>query len=158
MGPSWIYSTRPGCVPANGKSFAARTPLKKTPILFHGCCDSLVLISVFSVFSIVVFLCGSHKTAKSHTRKEERKVRLSEEEVSSAGLQSRSIVKTTSWRKVQGEDEDEGGLEGEEAVWRRNIIMGEKCRPLDFSGKILYDSDGNLLPTATQERGRSSKS
>ncbi|CAL9180097.1 unnamed protein product [Musa hybrid cultivar] len=34
----------------------------------------------------------------------------------------------------------------EEALWRKSIIMGERCRPLVFSGQILYDSQGNQLP------------
>jgi hypothetical protein len=33
------------------------------------------------------------------------------------------------------------------AVWRNTILMGEKCRPLNFSGAIHYDSDGRLTPT-----------
>ncbi|KAF3339665.1 hypothetical protein FCM35_KLT15436 [Carex littledalei] len=35
----------------------------------------------------------------------------------------------------------------EEAVWRNTILMGEKCRPLNFSGAIHYDSDGRLTLT-----------
>ncbi|KDO63110.1 hypothetical protein CISIN_1g035261mg [Citrus sinensis] len=50
------------------------------------------------------------------------------------------LVKLISWKKVQVEDEDD------DAVWRRTIMRGERCRPLDFSGKIEYDSEGNLLP------------
>ncbi|GJN06032.1 hypothetical protein PR202_ga23717 [Eleusine coracana subsp. coracana] len=34
----------------------------------------------------------------------------------------------------------------EEALWKKAIIMGDKCRPLQFSGHIAYDSDGNRLP------------
>ncbi|KAG6496419.1 hypothetical protein ZIOFF_044286 [Zingiber officinale] len=33
----------------------------------------------------------------------------------------------------------------EEALWKKSIIMGERCRPLKFSGQILYDSEGNQL-------------
>ncbi|KAL9246217.1 hypothetical protein vseg_019780 [Gypsophila vaccaria] len=32
---------------------------------------------------------------------------------------------------------DEGGL------WRKNILMGEKCQPLEYSGVIYYDNNGN---------------
>ena len=58
------------------------------------------------------------------------------------------MVKMISWRKLQDEEEDEEEEEfdEDEAVWRRTIIMGERCRPIEFSGKILYDSQGNLLP------------
>lgn len=65
------------------------------------------------------------------------------------------MVKMISWSKVQdGEGEEE--MDGDEAVWRRKIMMGEKCRPLNFSGKILYDSHGNLLPSTPLIHGRSS--
>jgi hypothetical protein len=37
-------------------------------------------------------------------------------------------------------------VEDEVAVWRKAIIMGERCRPLEFSGHIAFDSNGNLLP------------
>lgn len=36
----------------------------------------------------------------------------------------------------------------DEEVWRRGIIMGEKCQPLDFSGVIYYDPDGRQLARA----------
>lgn len=39
---------------------------------------------------------------------------------------------------VDSADEDDG-------VWRRTILMGEKCQPLDFSGVIYYDADGRRL-------------
>ena len=37
------------------------------------------------------------------------------------------------------EEEEEGGL------WRKEILMGERCRPLEFSGVIYYDADGHRL-------------
>ncbi|GMH31588.1 hypothetical protein Nepgr_033432 [Nepenthes gracilis] len=36
-------------------------------------------------------------------------------------------------------DDDDGPL------WQRTILMGGKCQPLDFSGVIYYDSDGNRM-------------
>ncbi|KAJ1690656.1 hypothetical protein LUZ63_014811 [Rhynchospora breviuscula] len=36
-------------------------------------------------------------------------------------------------------------LNGEDGVWRKSIMMGEKCQPLNFSGVIYYDADGNKL-------------
>ncbi|KAK3218401.1 hypothetical protein Dsin_012371 [Dipteronia sinensis] len=71
------------------------------------------------------------------------------------------MVKMTSWRKVrdeggegegEGEDEDEDEDFNNEAVWRRTIMMGERCRPLEFSGKILYDSEGNFLPNDSLQK------
>ncbi|KAG8075839.1 hypothetical protein GUJ93_ZPchr0006g42736 [Zizania palustris] len=39
------------------------------------------------------------------------------------------------------------GSGGEEVagLWRKEILMGERCQPLDFSGVIYYDADGRLL-------------
>lgn len=44
---------------------------------------------------------------------------------------------------------EEGGP-GVDSVWQRNIMMGERCQPPDFSGIILYDVKGNRLPQFPQ--------
>ncbi|CAI9284086.1 unnamed protein product [Lactuca saligna] len=31
----------------------------------------------------------------------------------------------------------------DDGVWQKEILMGDKCQPLDFSGVIYYDRDGN---------------
>ncbi|XP_062222216.1 uncharacterized protein LOC133921391 [Phragmites australis] len=41
-------------------------------------------------------------------------------------------------RKAAAEEEDDG-------VWRKEIMMGERCQPLDFSGVIYYDAEGHRL-------------
>ncbi|XP_062233928.1 uncharacterized protein LOC133931137 [Phragmites australis] len=38
-----------------------------------------------------------------------------------------------------------GGKEAEGGVWRKEILMGERCQPLDFSGVIYYDAEGRRL-------------
>lgn len=45
--------------------------------------------------------------------------------------------KMISWKR-----EEEVELEEEEAVWKKRILKGERCRPLDFSGRMVYDSEG----------------
>ncbi|KAJ0962794.1 hypothetical protein J5N97_027916 [Dioscorea zingiberensis] len=47
------------------------------------------------------------------------------------------VVKMVMWKKGEMEDG---------AVWRKKILRGDKCRPLEFSGQILYDSEGNQMP------------
>jgi hypothetical protein len=36
----------------------------------------------------------------------------------------------------------------EDALWRRAILMGERCKPLDFPDVIHYDSFGRRLVAA----------
>ncbi|CAO2170569.1 unnamed protein product [Urochloa humidicola] len=43
---------------------------------------------------------------------------------------------------------DDSGGEEEGGLWRRAILMGERCKPLDFPGAIHYDSSGRRLPAA----------
>jgi hypothetical protein len=43
---------------------------------------------------------------------------------------------------------DNEELDGDDGVWRKSILMGEKCQPLSFSGVIYYDADGNKLDSA----------
>ncbi|AQK83975.1 uncharacterized protein [Zea mays] len=33
----------------------------------------------------------------------------------------------------------------EPGVWTKEILMGERCQPLDFSGVIYYDAEGRRL-------------
>ncbi|KAL6994936.1 hypothetical protein U1Q18_005072, partial [Sarracenia purpurea var. burkii] len=49
-----------------------------------------------------------------------------------------------------GKDFSDSGL------WQRNILMGDKCQPLDFSGVIYYDSKGNQLPELPPRSPRAS--
>ena len=38
------------------------------------------------------------------------------------------------------------------SVWKKNILMGGKCQLPDFSGVIIYDSDGNVVTPAKNPR------
>jgi len=52
--------------------------------------------------------------------------------------------------------DDSGGEEG--GLWRRAILMGERCKPLDFPGAIHYDSFGRRLARPPTPRSASSLS
>ncbi|KAI5591381.1 hypothetical protein BDE02_04G075500, partial [Populus trichocarpa] len=116
--------------------------LSKTPISYF-----LAFVAILTVFSIVTFLCASHhKAKKSHRQKDEERVtsHSSEKKLlskinSDIKEKAHSMVKMISWRKLAQDEDDE-------EIWRRSIIMGERCRPIDFSGKIMYDCEGNLIP------------
>ena len=56
-----------------------------------------------------------------------------------------AIRKARSSKRRRGEEEDELSFEAEDGVWRKEIMMGERCQPLDFSGAIYYDAEGRRL-------------
>ncbi|XVE72185.1 hypothetical protein DITRI_Ditri11bG0018600 [Diplodiscus trichospermus] len=120
----------------------------------------------FSVFSITTFFCASNK--HRGFQKQTMKKKNSNEEISfsserkllskinsNIGSKAQQMVKLISWRKVPAEEdeEEEDYDQNDEAVWRKGIMMGERCRPLDFSGNILYDCEGNLLPADHSTEG-----
>ncbi|KAK4366314.1 hypothetical protein RND71_014194 [Anisodus tanguticus] len=82
---------------------------------------------------MVSFLCG----ARDHKGENEKKksVQLGGKKPVINSKAHLIVAKLTCWRKLQDVDEN--------ALWKRTIIRGEKCRPLEFSGKICYDAKGN---------------
>lgn len=116
-----------------------------------------LIVAVFSVISFVSFLCtDSHRISGTYKQPRPRKLKEEKKQFgpgpSLHGIMSSKallMIKMISWRrKVQEQmegDYDHEQDDDEVAVWRKTILMGERCRPLDFSGKILYDSQGNLL-------------
>lgn len=116
---------------------------------------------LLSVLSVISFLCGTRKMRRYRTETEEATTTRSKESKFVSKLNSNlnnralSMVKMLSWRKVQAEEEEdeEGDYsdQDEDALWRKNILMGERCRPIDFSGKVVYDSEGNVLPDLSHQ-------
>ncbi|XP_038879173.1 uncharacterized protein LOC120071149 [Benincasa hispida] len=54
------------------------------------------------------------------------------------------VQKKKTGRREEEEDEEEEEW-GQGGVWQRGILMGDKCQPLEFSGAIYYDSNGNKM-------------
>lgn len=48
----------------------------------------------------------------------------------------------------------DGDEEEKEGIWQRSILMGDKCKPLEFSGAIYYDENGNKLEEMPQRTPR----
>lgn len=89
------------------------------------------------------FLCGAGFHKKSVQLGGKKPVERLESRLSSKAL---LMVKMISWKKkVEHDDDYQENWEDENALWKRTIIKGEKCRPLEFSGKISYDANGNLV-------------
>lgn len=73
-----------------------------------------------------------------------------------SNISNKAIAFVHRGKKGQGRGGGGGGGEESEAeseefgfgdggVWQRNILMGDKCQPLDFSGVIYYDENGKKL-------------
>ncbi|WVZ69476.1 hypothetical protein U9M48_018252 [Paspalum notatum var. saurae] len=48
-------------------------------------------------------------------------------------------------KRGKGGDLFHDGDGGEPCVWRRAILLGRRCQPLEFTGAIHYDCDGQRL-------------
>ncbi|CAL4884979.1 unnamed protein product [Urochloa decumbens] len=57
-----------------------------------------------------------------------------------------SSSSSKSKRRRRKAEDDELSFEWEDdGVWRKEIMMGERCQPLEFSGAIYYDANGRRL-------------
>ncbi|RLN08447.1 hypothetical protein C2845_PM11G28290 [Panicum miliaceum] len=56
-----------------------------------------------------------------------------------------SSSSSKSKRRRRKAEDDELSFRWEDGVWRKEIMMGERCQPLDFSGAIYYDAEGRRL-------------
>ena len=128
----------------------------------------LVILVVLVVAAVVVSLCTSstHEKLWGQQRGSSSSAPLAKADSSVGASNRKHLLSATlsgiggkaarmvSWnrRSPSGSSDDEEeavaalGPEDDEAVWRKAIIMGDKCRPLQFSGHIAFDSDGNQLP------------
>lgn len=89
------------------------------------------LAGVVAISLTIMFLCTTQKNSKM------RKARGWQSFLSNISSKALGMVKMVLPKKVQEKDG---------AVWRKTILKGDKCRPLEFSGQILYDSEGNQMP------------
>ncbi|XP_050273878.1 uncharacterized protein LOC126716884 [Quercus robur] len=73
---------------------------------------------------------------------------------------ARSLRKKMNKQFERGSEEENDGKDKEEKgeleLCKKRILMGEKCRPLGFSGTLQYDKDGILLPEVLGEDYRGS--
>ncbi|CAI8604084.1 unnamed protein product [Vicia faba] len=57
---------------------------------------------------------------------------------------SKNIIKNI-YKVMHGHLKKTKKQEDDKCLWKKTILMGEKCQPLEFSGAIFYDSEGNQL-------------
>jgi hypothetical protein len=126
----------------------------------------VVFLVVLVVAAVVVSLCTSSTHAKLWKQRgtttaplEKTGVAGNRKNMLAASLSGigGKAARMVSWNRRSpsggSSDDDEGAaVEDEDAVWRKAIIMGDKCRPIEFSGHIAFDSDGNQLPLVTAKK------
>lgn len=87
-------------------------------------------------------------------RHKELMTTLSNKAMTMVGRKNKSYdggaVKKTAVERLVEEDEEEYG------VWQREILMGGKCEPLDYSGVIYYDCSGHQLKEVPPRSPRAS--
>ncbi|CAH9147149.1 unnamed protein product [Cuscuta epithymum] len=70
---------------------------------------------------------------------------------------ARMSTKSVNRRKKARDDADKEAQDpGEGGLWRREILMGDRCQPLDFPGVIYYDCNGKRLPDLPMRSPRAS--
>ncbi|XP_051220285.1 uncharacterized protein [Lolium perenne] len=127
----------------------------------------VVFLVVLVVAAVVVSLCTSSTHAKLWKQRgtttaplEKTGVAGNRKNMLAASLSGigGKAARMVSWNRrspapssSDDDEEAEAVVEDEEAVWRKAIIMGDKCRPLQFSGHIAFDSDGNQLPPVVKK-------
>ncbi|KAK1406798.1 hypothetical protein QVD17_38406 [Tagetes erecta] len=91
-------------------------------------------IGSFFLCAFTLFMCAGHSRKWVHPLKACYSYSYEEPviELNNAGM-------THGFQSDDEEDE-------EESVWQKNILMGGKCQLPDFSGVIIYDSEGNIVP------------
>ncbi|XP_073138878.1 uncharacterized protein [Henckelia pumila] len=113
-------------------------------------------IGLFVSISILVSLCAKHH----HAKKVPRKCAPKGSSNSDAEEVTHKIIGTPSHKTIplpkkagDGSPESDAGDKGlheegfvEVGLWQKAILMGDKCRPPQFSGVIYYDYSGNRIP------------
>eukprot|EP00252_Welwitschia_mirabilis_P013515 TRINITY_DN29720_c0_g1_i1.p1 TRINITY_DN29720_c0_g1~~TRINITY_DN29720_c0_g1_i1.p1 ORF type:complete len:162 (-),score=10.40 TRINITY_DN29720_c0_g1_i1:249-734(-) len=107
------------------------------------------VLLVFCISSLSFALCTFHHHRRRREKEETHfpsKVGVAFRKVLNITLAKKALLQARR-KKEHFQRTEENQLEdGDETIWRRNILMGERCRPPNFSGAILYDDKGNRLP------------
>ncbi|GLU04800.1 hypothetical protein SLE2022_219310 [Rubroshorea leprosula] len=114
-------------------------------------------IGLFISVSALVALCAKKTRSRAVHKSEEKRIGSKFAPTSPLVKPGKQLVTNISNKAIQlihkkGADtvdqSHEVGIadkEEGEGVWRKGILMGERCQPPEFSGAIFYDNYGNLL-------------
>ncbi|PWA66897.1 hypothetical protein CTI12_AA324700 [Artemisia annua] len=129
-----------------------KTPNMKTITLRRPSCDETtgsktrrIAKSVYQSIATLWILCANQAIIASRKIKDNSKISPSSPMIQRPKKLIVSIsnkaMRLSHRKKRNTRDEDEAKLE-DDGLWQREILMGDKCQPLDFSGVIYYDKDG----------------
>ncbi|CAN0827272.1 hypothetical protein LINGRAPRIM_LOCUS2531 [Linum grandiflorum] len=103
----------------------------------------MAAISLLALCAFTLFFCASHG----------RKLRHHWRSYCSYGFVHDPVIQLDNNPNTTMLQVDSSSLD--EQVWKKNILMGGKCQLPDFSGVIIYDSDGNhVIPPAPSRKDR----
>lgn len=104
-----------------------------------------LLLCVFALFA-----CASHLRKSRRWRACYEFLELEDEPV--IELNNEVMLQSpTEFQEDQLRNDDLSVFSGEQqgvSIWQKNILMGGKCQLPDFSGVIIYDSEGNVVTPA----------
>ncbi|XP_031251787.1 uncharacterized protein LOC116109700 [Pistacia vera] len=94
--------------------------------------------------AFALFMCASHSRKWRHHWRAACYDFLDDDPV--IELNNEVMVQHTQEYQLRNRDESIYSCEQQAApVWQKNILMGGKCQLPDFSGVIIYDSEGNVV-------------
>ncbi|XP_055832608.1 uncharacterized protein LOC129901450 [Solanum dulcamara] len=139
-------------------------PLPPNPAI-----SSTATTAAASTNGLVVTLMGSVNSLWAMWKKKKGKPNSSSPKSKSSGDNS-SLAKskkflgkingkaTNLMRKIKAKNKEvENGEDfGDGGLWQKEILMGDKCQPLDFSGVIYYDRNGKRLSEVPVKSPRAS--
>lgn len=119
--------------------------LTPTPVSISGAGLAAIITLLLCAFAL--FMCASH------SRKWRRWVACSSSYGHDPVIQhnNEAIMQGAGIHGYPPDDTSEVLFSGDQQrlpVWQKNILMGGKCQLPDFSGVILYNSEGNIVTPA----------
>ena len=109
-------------------------------------CTTPTAIFLFFSTVAIVALCAKHGFVRKKSQNEASNQITSP--ISLSPLESpRKLAKNIGKKAVSQclRSNQQENVNGESCLWKKDILMGEKCQPLQFSGAIYYDCEGNML-------------
>ncbi|MCE5165931.1 hypothetical protein HAX54_013244 [Datura stramonium] len=119
-------------------------------------CSMPLAIGLFVSITALIALCAKHGRSRKYHMADDQETNY-ERKISAPKspllLSTKQLITTISTKTMpkksdmikNGSNEREGFGHNEGGLWQKAILMGEKCKPPQFSGVIYYDPFGNRV-------------